>query len=260
MAAGICKKPAGDLDLFQQGLEVGVQQLRALADGPGDEAAVGAAGGAEGDAHIEGNVGGLQQVRRRHGGCGAVQGQLPAVRGNVVNIPEELVGAFGRAAFQDVFGGDLGGADAGQSAPGGGVVQQLDGCQIVALLQGAAAQAHGLLGRLQASGGGNGAVVHHDFCGGGEPGPAPVEGGGGFTVFIFREQGHLQLLHGIAVVMTDECQFHGSYLSKICRGGSSTLPAAQAASPRGRSVSFSSDHPEITAVISGGRVTDPPLQ
>ena len=43
---------------------------------------------------------------------------------------------------------------------------------------------------------------------GGEESFSPMEGGNGFTVGAFGKQRHLQLLHGITVIMTDECQFH----------------------------------------------------
>ena len=47
------------------------------------------------------------------------------------------------AALKQVGSGDFGGAHTGQRAPGRGFVQQLDGSQIIALLQNPAAQAHG---------------------------------------------------------------------------------------------------------------------
>ena len=52
---------------------------------------------------------------------------------------------------------------------------------------------------------------------GGEPGLAPVEGADGLALRPLREQGQAQLLHGIAVLMAAQDQFHGSLL--LCHAG-----------------------------------------
>jgi len=51
-------------------------------------------------------------------------------------------------------------------------------------------------------------AVFGDLRGGGEPDLSPVEGRNGINVFSGGEQCQLQLLHSIAVVMTDQGQFH----------------------------------------------------
>ena len=93
MLAGLGKELAADFDLFQQSGKIRVQKLRLAADGAADEAAVGTSGGAEGNAHIEGNIVFFQQVCGIDGGNGAVNGQFPALRCDVVDVFQELVGS-----------------------------------------------------------------------------------------------------------------------------------------------------------------------
>ena len=50
---GLCQKPARDRDLLLQRPQIGLQQFRFFADGAADEAAIGAAGGAEGNADVQ---------------------------------------------------------------------------------------------------------------------------------------------------------------------------------------------------------------
>ena len=103
---------------------------------------------------------------------------------------------------------DFGGPDPRQRAPGRGLRQQLNGGQVVALLQNPAAQTHSLLRGFQTAGGGDSLAVQGDARGGSEPGFAPVQGGFRLPFRVIREQRHLQLFHGVTVVMTDECQVH----------------------------------------------------
>ena len=72
----------------------------------------------------------------------------------------------------------------------------------------AEAQPHGFLRRFQPAGGGGGSAVQRDFRGGGEVGSSPVEGGFRLAVRVVGKQRHLQLLHSVTVVVTDECQIH----------------------------------------------------
>ena len=80
------KQLAGDFHFLQKRLQIGLDQVCPLADGAADEAAVGTAGGAEGNAHIQGKVVGFQKICGVDRGDGAVHSQLPAVIGDVVNI------------------------------------------------------------------------------------------------------------------------------------------------------------------------------
>ena len=79
-----------------------LDQLIFPADGAADKAAISTPGGAEGDAHIQGNVVALQQIYSLDGGFGAVDGELAPFRGNVVSILHQSVGGFGRAALQKI--------------------------------------------------------------------------------------------------------------------------------------------------------------
>jgi len=107
-----------------------------------------------------------------------------------------------------MFGGDFRRPNTCQSAPGGLPVKQLDGRQVVALLQNPPAEPDGFLAGFQPPGGGNGFAVSGDLGRGGEPGFATGKGGNRRPFRIFREQSHLQLLHGVTVLVTDECQIH----------------------------------------------------
>ena len=147
----------------------------------------------------------MQKPGSPDGGEGTVYRQLAPVFRDVVHIFQQLVRRFWGAAFQHVLGGDFGGANPGQSAPGRDFRQQLPGGQIVALLQGPAAQPHGLLAGLDPATSRGGLALQGDFGGGGEPGVSPVEGRGGLALAALREQRQLQLLHGVAVIVTDKC-------------------------------------------------------
>jgi hypothetical protein len=116
------------------------------------------------------------------------------------------------AALKEMGGGDLGGADTGKSAPGRDFLQKLHRCQVIAALEGSAAQAHRFPVSCQPLGGTDGFSLQGNFRGGGEPLCPPVKGGNGFAFRICGKQRQLELLHGITVVMADECQIH-MYLS-----------------------------------------------
>ena len=98
--------------------------------------------------------------------------------------------------------GDFGGADSRQRAPWGRNGQQLFRGEIIALLQRPAAQTDGFVRCFDPPGGRGGDAIHGDVRDGGEPDLPPVEGRSGFPLSVVGKQGKLQLLHGIAVVMT----------------------------------------------------------
>ena len=131
---GIAKQLAGDLNFLQNGFQIRLQKLGFLPYGAADKAAIGAPGGAEGDAHIHGQIPRGQYLHGPDGGLGAFHSQLPPLRGDEIYIPQQLVGGFRGASLQQVLGGQLGGANPSQSAPGRLLRQQRNGGQIDALL------------------------------------------------------------------------------------------------------------------------------
>ena len=147
----------------------------------------------------------FQKLCSPDGGERTVNGQLSTIFRDVVHVSQQLVRRLGGAAFHHVLGGDFGGANPGQSAPGRNFRQQLPGSQIVALLQGPAAQTHGFLAGFDPAASRGSFALQGNFGGGGEPGAAPVEGGRSLALAALREQRQLQLLHGVAVIVTDKC-------------------------------------------------------
>ena len=202
MAAGGAQQLPGQGDLLQKGLQIGLQQLGLFADGPADEAAIAAPGGAEGDAYIQRNILRLCFADGCHRGDGAVHRQGPPGRGHVVNILQEPVRGFWGASLQQLLGGQLGGPDPCQSAPGGLLGKHLDGRQIDALLQGSAPQPDGFFRCPDAPGSADGPAVQGDFCRGGEPGLSSVQGGKCLDLGTLRKEGQQKLLHSVTVVMT----------------------------------------------------------
>ena len=73
--SGLPEKRAGALNFLQQCLQIGLHQLGFLANRAADKAAIGTAGGAEGNAHIDADIGGLGFVHSLHGGDRAVHCQ-----------------------------------------------------------------------------------------------------------------------------------------------------------------------------------------
>ena len=98
--------------------------------------------------------------------------------------------------------GDFRGADARQRAPWGRDGQQLFRCQVIALLQRPAAQSDGFVRRPDSPGGRGGDAVYGNFRDGGKPDSPPVEGRNRLPLRAVGKQGQLQLLYGLAVVMT----------------------------------------------------------
>ena len=188
---GLRQKSARDRNFLFQRPQIGLQQFRFPADGAADEAAIGAAGGAERNADVQRQIAGLQHIHRPDCGDRAVDGQPAAVIGDVIHVPQQLVRRFGRAAFQQMLGSDFRGSDAGQCAPWGRNGQQLFRGQIIALLQRPAAQSDGFVRRLDPPGGCGGHAVHGDFRDGGKPDLSPVEGRNRLPFRVVGKQGQL---------------------------------------------------------------------
>ena len=211
--AGTCHQLGGVAQLLVQGFQVRLHQVGIFADGLADEGAVGAAGGAEGDAHIEGNVPGFQLRRRCHGRSGAVQAELCPAGGDEIGLFHFLNGFFVAHARHQAPGGQLGGPDTGQRAPGGDLFQEGQRGLKIALLQDPAAQGDRFLPFLHGDLSAVGYAAQTDGGAGGQPAPLPHQPGNGTIALkgfghrfhgLQREQGELQLLHRVAFLVADQ--------------------------------------------------------
>ena len=212
------QKAAGGGDLLDKSLQIRLHQAGKPLDRLAHKGAVGAAGGAEGDAHIQREVSGLCPLQGVQGGKGAVDAQPAPLRREEICAFQHGVAGQDAAAGKEVAGGQLGGPDAGQSPPGGRLRQQLDRRQIVRLLQKLPPQRHSLPVRLYPPDGPGGAAAYCDGGGGSEKHRPPEQGGHGavtagkgrFGEFHRRlgKQLHLQLLQGVALLMAPQKQLH----------------------------------------------------
>ena len=106
-------------DLPQQHRQIRLHKPKALFHRLRHKAAVGTAGGAEGDADVEGDVLrtevflGFQPRLRR------LDAKLPAGLGHAVGVAQDRVHLSGGHALLQIARGQLGGADAREGAPGG---------------------------------------------------------------------------------------------------------------------------------------------
>ena len=132
--ARLPKQLAGMGNFSEQRLQVGRQVLAEFLHALAHKGAVGAAGGAEGNAHIDREVPGAEEPRRLHGVAGGVDAQPPTGFGDEVGVLQKPVGAGFGAAGQEVGRGELGGPHTGQGAPGRRRGQHLEGRQVKALL------------------------------------------------------------------------------------------------------------------------------
>ena len=118
------QRPAGGVHLLQQQLEIGLHQLQRPAHVSGDEGAIGAAGGAEGDAHIDGDLLFSQLPLGGQGGPGAVGGQGGPDGGDPI-FPLQLGDGLRLCGpGEHGPGGQLHRAHPGESPPGGLLAQQ----------------------------------------------------------------------------------------------------------------------------------------
>ena len=144
---GTCQHSAHPLNFPDQSLEVGLHHSTGAGGGRADKAAVGAAGGAKGNSHIEGNIPGPQQLSRLDCSLGGLQAQLPPGGRDVVNLLQHSPGSPEGPSLHQELGGNLRRAHAGQGPPGGRLRQQRTGGSVIASLQQAPPQLHRL--RLQ---------------------------------------------------------------------------------------------------------------
>ena len=208
------------LNLPQQAVQIGSQQLAGAAGGLTHKGAIGAAGGTEGNAHVDGNVPGLKKPGSLHRKAAGGHTELSPLRAHKEGLLQQPVRLGGTAAGQQAAGGQLGGPDPGQGPPGRGRRQMGQGSQIVAPLQDPPPQGIGLLFQSQPLDGPGGDSIPGDPGGGGqkplsptEPGHSPVPPEGRLAVFhwLQRKQTELELLQGIAVSVTRKVKLHGSH-------------------------------------------------
>ena len=144
---GTCQHSAHPLNFPDQSLEVGLHHSTGAGGGRADKAAVGAAGGAKGNSHIEGNIPGPQQLSRLDCSLGGLQAQLPPGGRDVVNLLQHSPGSPEGPSLHQELGGNLRRAHAGQGPPGGRLRQQRTGGSVIASLQQAPPQLHPPPGR-----------------------------------------------------------------------------------------------------------------
>ena len=129
---------------------------------------------------------------------------------------QELFRLGGRPALQQSARRELRRADAGQAAPGGRLTQA-HGRLIIGILQQTAARRHIGLRRAQAAAGAARFAVQRDLGRGREPDRAGMQGRNRPVTGkrlrhrlhrLLREQGELELLDGIAVVVAAQEQLH----------------------------------------------------
>ena len=107
-------------DLPVQHLQIRLHQSQRPLHGLGYKAAIGAAGGAEGDANIQGDILRLQLRLGSAGGLRRLDAQAAALRRDEVGVPQDPVHLPFRHALLQHPGGQLAGADARQRPPAGG--------------------------------------------------------------------------------------------------------------------------------------------
>ena len=106
-------------DLLRQGGEIGLDEGEGLLHAGADEGAVGAAGGAEGDAKVEVDVPLLQAPLLFEAGFRGLGGQAGPPGGDEVALLQEALGVRQALALPEALRRQLAGADAGEGAPGG---------------------------------------------------------------------------------------------------------------------------------------------
>ena len=110
-------------DLPLQRLQIRLHQLEGALHRLRDEAAIGAARGAEGDADVQGDVVGRQSLLGGDARLGRFDTHAAAGRGYLIGAVQLTVGLTGRHAAAQQPGRQLGGPHAGQAAPRGDAAQ-----------------------------------------------------------------------------------------------------------------------------------------
>ena len=210
-------------DLLLQRRQIRLHQAEGLLHRGGDKAAVGAAGGAERDAHIERYLVGQQRTLGRQSRTGRLNGQTAALRRDEVGVAQDAICLTLRSALLQHGTGQLAGADAGERPPAGGdagdVPRRLEERQ----LQGALTQTLPLvlIGGVRKSSAGDAprrfaVIVKGGDAGGiaaalrqGHEGAVILPGSGGLVDgALLRKEGQQALLNGVAIVVATELQLH----------------------------------------------------
>ena len=247
-------------DLLQQRLHVGVHQLQGPTHVGGDKGAVGAPGGTEGDADIQGHLSLFQLPVLRQTGPGALHRQPGPAGGDVV-LPLQLPAGLGlRGPRQHGPGGQLHRPDAGEGAPGWLAPQQGGARLVKCHLQGVLEGVVHLLRRtvqlpaphtdrslphplgpvhLGADGGPHGAAAQGEAGGVGLPLQCTALPGGIFRPLL-REEGEHHLLHRVfialrlvVIVVQIQIQLHSPPSSREKSSGRRPLSSAWPPSGRG---------------------------
>ena len=214
------------VDLREKGLQIRLDPVERLLHAVAHKAAVGAAGGAEGDPHIQGDF-----LRRKaplglQPRLGALDAQPPPGRGDKIRVPQDALGLPLALPLLQQPRRQLGRTDARQRPPGRGHAGQLPGRLEKAQLHNPLLQALLLVGiqpggDLHAGDAPGGPAPHGQGGGGGvetRPGGEGHHGGVGVLAAVYRtlvrEKGQQALLHGVAVVVAPKNQLH---LASACR-------------------------------------------
>ena len=169
-------------DLLRQGGEIGLDEGEGLLHAGADEGAVGAAGGAEGDAKVEVDVPLLQAPLLFEAGFRGLGGQAGPPGGDEVALLQEALGVRQALALPEALRRQLAGADAGEGAPGGRHAGEGAVGFKEAPAQGPAALAFPLIVRAGEGG-------FHRL---GDGLPVPAQAGLGAAVGVVAPQAHLR--------------------------------------------------------------------
>ena len=209
-------------DLPLQRLQIRLHQLEGALHRLRDEAAIGAARGAEGDADVQGDVVGSERLLGGDARLSRLDAHAAAGRGYLIGAVQLTVGLTGRHAAAQQPCRQLGGPHAGQAAPRGDAAQNFHRCLEKAHFQRPLPQSLLLIG-------GQRGVDAHAGKTAALPSLIPDTGGrGGVGIplgelhpcaavllrlrivdrTLVGEEGQQVLLDGVAVVMTGKDQLH----------------------------------------------------
>ena len=212
------KQRGHSVDLPVQGVQKRLYQLQRPLHISGDKRAVGAPGGAEGDADVKAQLLGPEGPLDLQSGLGRLQRQICPLRGDKVFVQKPLSGLLLAQSLLQRPGGQLGRANTGECAPVRPLGQQLDGSLVKGLLENALQkpvidERIGGIRRGNLSGsadgpspmadgglGGCGSVSHRQHRAAGVF--LPLKGSLGILRPLLRKEDQHDLLYGILIVMS----------------------------------------------------------
>ena len=166
---GFLQKCAGHLNFPDEGIQIRLHHVGEFFNAEAHKGAVGAPGGAEGDANVQGKVLLVQKLHSVQGAQGGIDANVLPCLTDEVGVLQHLAALCLGVTFRKICRGKFGRAYPGQSAPRGCGGEQFHGGKIVSLLQDAPAQAHRGICLFQTAGCDGGLAVVGDFCRGGQP-------------------------------------------------------------------------------------------